>query len=83
MCKREVPVHLVAIDDKAKERGQAFAATWVKRLRVQGHSLSAGDVTNMAQVGAVIAAFAASQAAPNTPVSSNGYNMQCMTYRFQ
>jgi hypothetical protein len=70
VCKREVPVDLVAIDDKAKERGQAFAATWVKRLRMQGHRLSAGDVTNMAYVGAVIAAFATLQAAPNEVVAS-------------
>ena len=66
VCKRDVPVHLVEIDDEAKEHGRAFAATWVKRLRMQGHSLSAGDVTNIAHVGTVIAAFAVSQAAPNS-----------------
>jgi hypothetical protein len=63
--KRGVPVHLLKIDDQAKASGQSFATTWVKRLRAQGHILSAGDVTNIAHVGTVIAAFAASQAAPN------------------
>jgi putative DNA methylase len=63
VCKRDVPVHLPEIDDEAKASGQSFAATWVKRLRTQGHILSAGDVTNIAHVGAVMAAFAAFQAA--------------------
>jgi hypothetical protein len=66
VCKRDMPVHLTDIDAEAKEKGQLFAMTWAKRLRMQGHTLSAGDVTNIAHVGAVIAAFAAVQVAPNT-----------------
>ena len=66
VCKRSTPVPLTDIDAEAKEKGQLFASTWVKRLGMQGHRLSAGDVTNMAHGGAVIAAFAASQAAPQT-----------------
>jgi len=66
VCKRDMPVHLTDIDAEAKEKGQLFAMTWAKRLRMQGHTLSAGDVTNIEHVGAVIAAFAAVQVAPNT-----------------
>jgi putative DNA methylase len=66
VCKRGRSVHLTEINAKAKEKGQSFATTWVKRLRMQGHVLLAGDVANIAHVGAVIATFAALQAASNT-----------------
>jgi putative DNA methylase len=66
VCKRGTPVHLTDIDAEAKEKGQLFATTWVKRLCMQGHILSAGDATNIAHVEAVIAVFAALQAAPST-----------------
>jgi hypothetical protein len=63
VCKRDVPVHLLELDDEATASGRSFAATWVKRLRTQGHNLSAGDVTNLAHAGTVLATFVASQAA--------------------
>jgi putative DNA methylase len=66
VCKRGTPVHLTEIDAEAQKKGQSFATTWVKRLCMQGHSLSTGDAANIAHVGAVIAAFAALQAAPST-----------------
>jgi putative DNA methylase len=66
VCKRSTPVPLPDIDAAAQEQGQLFASTWVKRLSMQGHRLSAGDVTNMAHGGAVLAAFAAAHAVPQT-----------------
>jgi adenine-specific DNA methylase len=65
VCKRDRPIHLTEIGADAQEKGRSFATTWVKRLCKQGHLLSAGDETNIAHVGSVIAAFAALQAAPN------------------
>jgi putative DNA methylase len=63
VCKQDVPVHLTAINDEATASGRLFAVSWVKRLRTQGHLLSAGDMTNMAHAGNVLATFAACQAA--------------------
>jgi len=65
VCKRDRPIYLTDIGADAQEKGRSFATTWVKRLCKQGHLLSAGDETNIAHVGSVIAAFAALQAAPN------------------